>query len=176
MTSPSTHAGPRKNKLRGAALFWALSPVLLLGSLLGAQLFFLWGALDDPSFAVEEDYYDKALSWDATMAQQRENARLGWTADVEAGLRSDGTGNVRVDLDAPTGQPIEGARVSVEAFHNARASHRLEATLHEAAPGRYVASLPMRRPGLWEFRLTAARRADVFTHVARHDLLPEDGR
>ena len=66
-------------------VFW----VGLILALLGGQIVLMGVmtllATSDASFAVEPDYYQKALHWDATVAQRRENARLAWSAKIELG-------------------------------------------------------------------------------------------
>src|SRR5690606_17799921 len=39
-------------------------------------------ASSDSSFAVEPNYYEQALNWDAAAAQKEHNATLGWKAGV----------------------------------------------------------------------------------------------
>jgi nitrogen fixation protein FixH len=147
-----------------------------LGSLIGTQLLVLRGVLHDPSFAVEEDYYQKAVDWDAHQEQARLNAELGWSLAVrlepgEAGAR------VQVALASADGAPLDGATVVVEAFHNARASNVSRAELREVEPALYRGSIPARRPGLWELRLSARRSGQLYTEVVRRELdLPGGGR
>jgi nitrogen fixation protein FixH len=157
------------------AWFWASVPVLLLGGLLGTQLLFLAGSLDDPSFVVEDDYYQKAVSWDVKMAEDRENARLGWAVNLSLRSARSAPSTAVVDLADSAGAGIAGANVKLLAFHNARASDVQSVTLRERAPGSYEGELRLTRPGLWEFRVSAARSMDRFTHVVRKDVYPESG-
>ena len=59
----------------------------LVFALLGGQLLLVcvlaYIAVADGSFAVEPDYYQKGLHWDATAEQLRANARLGWKARLQ---------------------------------------------------------------------------------------------
>jgi hypothetical protein len=151
---------------------WKWAPVLLLGSLLsglGAMVFIATG---DPSFAVEPEYYQKALDWDREREQQASNARLGYRLGVQVEAQS-APGAARelvLRLEDATGQPIHGANVEVTAFHNARAAEIVRAKLVEQAPGSYVQRLPLVRPGLWELRVVAKRAGIRFTHVTRLEL------
>ena len=61
---------------------WAWVPALLLGGLLGTQLTVLHYVLEDPSFALESDYYRKAVSWDAQRELERASAALGWQGEI----------------------------------------------------------------------------------------------
>jgi nitrogen fixation protein FixH len=154
--------------------FWAMSPVLLLGGLLGMQVTFLGWALGDPSFAVEEDYYQKAVSWDVKMAQDRENARLGWSMDLEVhGFGDDA--KLRLELRDEAGAAIDDAEVVVQAFPNARAGRIREVTPRALGEGVYEGPLFVERGGLWEFRSVASRGQTRFTAVLRRDLVGGGG-
>jgi len=120
-------------------------------------------AHSDPSFAVVPDYYSKALAWDDTAAQLRHNAQLGWTAGLEVGGVGVAGRTVSVRVSDRSLAPIAGATVDVVAFHNARAGTQYTATLSQAAPGLYQASLPLDRPGQWEFRIRVRQGAETFT-------------
>ncbi len=161
---------------------WMIGPGLvgfiMLISLTGAGLL-IYFAHSDPSFAVEANYYDRAVHWDEAAAQERRNAELAWVVEVEiAPGGGDEPGSLDLALADSRGGAIDGARVSVEAFHNARASDRTMLALEPAEPGRYSAPLEIGRAGLWEFRVTATRGDEVFTAVVQRmipELVPERG-
>jgi len=121
----------------------------------------------DRSFAVEPDYYAKAVSWDASRALERASAELGWSVRSTVGAPSGLFGDrpLRIELENRAGEPVHGARVSVDTFHHARGRERLSVDLPETVPGRYERTLPMRRAGLWEIRLVAERGEASFRHT-----------
>lgn len=145
---------------------WAWVPVLLLGGLLGTQLTVLHYVLDDPSFALESDYYRKAVSWDAQREAERASAALGWSARLEATPGAQST-QLRVQLRDASGGALAGASVRVQAFANARAARQFELELRELAPGSYSGELPSAADGLWEFRVRATRGAARFAQIVR---------
>jgi hypothetical protein len=49
---------------RTSGAFWAWVPATLLGSMLAGLGIMAYIAVDDPTFALEPDYYDKAVHWD----------------------------------------------------------------------------------------------------------------
>ncbi len=164
---PDARSAARQRQRLRQARFWAAVPVVLLVGMvvgLGGMAFV---AIDDPSFAIEEDYYRKAVAWDEAASQRAENTRLGWNMSLELEVTPGGV-KLNVALTGRDGTPIEGATVDVKAFHNARAGTILQAPLHPEGP-RYVGYLPMRRPGLWEFRFLVVHGSDRFTSVLRHD-------
>ena len=134
----------------------------LMAVVLGANLILIYVATSDPSFAVEEDYYQKALAWDDKRAQDRTNEQLGRSAD--------GSVAVTASLTDREGRPIPDARIRLQTFHNARAAYVIESDLGGDGSGRYSASLPMRRPGLWEFRIEVERAGRRFTHTTVEEL------
>lgn len=157
---------------------WRWAPVLLLGSLLSGLGSMVFIATSDPSFAVEPEYYQKALDWDRERDQQATNARLGYRLSVHV-QEQKAPGAARdlvLRLEDATGKPIRGAHVEVSAFHNARAAEIVRAKLVETSPGSYVQRLPLQRPGLWELRIVARRSGVRFTHVARIELSEQGKR
>jgi len=131
--------------------------------LVGSMLFF---AHSDRSFAVEPEYYQKAIAWDETAAQQQFNTSLAWSPAISLGDVGALGRIINLSLTDRAGNPIPDARITITAFHNARASDRLTAELSPVdpeRPGLYRAQLPLDRPGLYEIRLTARRSADTFT-------------
>jgi nitrogen fixation protein FixH len=124
-------------------------------------------ATSNPSYAVEEDYYDKAVAWDAKRHQDAVNADLGWTLDatVIPATSPGGPAVLTATLVDRSGEPVDDAAIAVEAFHNARADLILHAQLGVDGGGRYTAELPMRRNGRWELRFTAQRGSERFTSV-----------
>jgi nitrogen fixation protein FixH len=151
---------------------WPVILGLLMAVVIGANLILIVVATTDPSFAVEENYYRKALAWDDKREQDRRNVELGWTIEFEmAGTPApDGTLRLRARLLDAQGMEIPDATIRLEAFHNARARRILRAELVRGEDGTYSAPLLIRRPGLWEFRFEALRGAERFTYTALEDV------
>lgn len=150
---------------RERGLQWPLFIVGLLGASVLAHVYFVYASVSDPSVVVERDYYKKAVGWDAQRAQEQYNAALGWTLEAEL-VRVEAGAEVVTTIRDQAHAILTGATVAVEAFHNARAAERLEATLDSRGDS-YVARLPMQRPGLWELRFVVTRGNDRFTAVRR---------
>jgi nitrogen fixation protein FixH len=144
-------------------------PAAIIGALaihVVVSLATVWVATSNPSYAVEEDYYQKAVHWDQRQAQERVNEELGWnlTLAISGPPMIGEPAELELVIADRDGRPLDGAAVSVEAFHNARADRILRAPLIPGEMGRYSASLAMRRQGVWEFRITATRGETKFTH------------
>ena len=164
-------ANPVPRRIRGRGWGWPALIVALLVGGAGANIWLMLVATGDASFAVEADYYEKALRWDDAMAQEARNARLGWSVAVRLERAAQpGEGWVRARVVDRDGVPVAGARVGVEAFHSARASRIVRAGLTPEAGGGYAARLPLDRPGLWELRVRVERGDQVFTRTLDQDL------
>lgn len=168
----SSRASPSRRP--AAVRLWPWVPALLLGALIGTQLTVLASALDDPTFATEDDYYRKAVDWDAHMARQRQSQALGWTARTRVDAPAPGGRGVSIELLDARGARVNGARVQAVAFPNVRAARPLEIALAETAPGVYHADLAAARAGLWELRLSATRGSDAYETTLRFELMPEE--
>jgi nitrogen fixation protein FixH len=147
---------------------WPIGVATILAATVAANVIVMQIANNDPAFAVEPDYYRKAVNFDATMAQERENISLGW--GIETLIDSIGDGRhtrVAIRLRDASSSPLAGARVAVMARFNARANDTLTARLTEEAPGTYVTTLPIAHPGQWEVRVDATHGSQRFSASSR---------
>ena len=148
--------------------WWPIGITAVLATTVAANIWVAVIASDDPSFAIERDYYKKAITWDSTLAQTRENERLGWRLTPAFGpIEPKGGARLRATLTDSTGAPISGAVVKVSALPVARANQVHELTLAAAEAGAYGAELDARRPGQWELRFDVKVGSAHFTEVAR---------
>ena len=142
----------------------------LLGNvLLGVVLVRLAGG--DRHFAVESNYYQKAVHWDSTMAQAGRNTALGWVMVPSLGpVQAGGGDTLLVTLHTAAGEPVSDAMVTLEAMPVAFAGEVARATLLATGePGQYAAVGVIHRVGLWELRFAAVRGSDRFTDNLRLD-------
>lgn len=157
---------------------WPLGITAILAATIAGNLVVLRVASDDPSFAVEPDYYRRAVGWDSTMAQARASAALGWrVTPAVTPLLAGAPATVTLVVSDRDGAPVTGATVAVEALFNARANDRHTATLAEVAPGRYAAPLPLAWAGVWELRVRVRGTApdQAFRAVERVTVVRGDG-
>lgn len=127
-------------------------------------------ANSDPHFAIEPDYYRRAVGWDTTQAQARQNVALGWQVHPILGAVGGGDVPLTLTLTDAAGAPLDGASVSVEALAVAHANEVLVANLlPTGVAGTYTAALPVAREGLWEFRVVAIRGEARLTAQLRFD-------
>lgn len=147
---------------------WPIGVATILTVTVAANIAVMRIANGDPSFSVEPDYYRKAVHFDDTMQQQRENLSLGWAFETSIDSITDGRRTrLAVQLRDSAAAPLSGARVAVMARFNARANDTLTAALEEIAPGRYATTLPIAHAGEWEVRVDATRDGRRFSSSTR---------
>jgi nitrogen fixation protein FixH len=147
---------------------WPIGIVLVLSATVIGNLVMMRVANDDPSMAIEPDYYKKAVDFDSTMAQERRSNALGWTA--VSTMDSIVTGRptrVRVQLHDASGASIADASVQVTALFNARANDLQAGSLQRQADSSYSAPLNIQYPGEWEVRVDAVRGSQHFRTTSR---------
>jgi nitrogen fixation protein FixH len=142
-------------------------PVMLLGMSVTIGGISVYFATNDPSFAVEEDYYQKGLEWDQTMAQKRVNNELGWKVRPSVV-----EGQLQVKVTDANDLPVGGGQLEYVVFHNARAGIKLkgEAVDSSELAGVYTADLDFDRAGTWVVRYRIQRGEDLYVSETRMEL------
>lgn len=148
---------------------WPVIVVVVLGGYVAFGITAARIASHDPNFAIEPDYYRKAVTWDSTLAQGRENVALGWHVTPSLGAVGGASTLLALQLRDSVGDAVSGASLSVEARQVAHAEDVVRATLHADSAGVYVAPMPFVRAGLWEIRVVATRGAARFATSVRMD-------
>lgn len=151
---------------------WPIAVAAILGATVVANIAVMRVANDDPSFAIEPDYYAKAIAFDSSAAAARRSAALHWTVTTATTATTASTGEriLQLTLADSLGHPITGAHVTSEALFIARANRVITATLTESAPGHYEAPAAAMQPGQWEVRIAAVRGAAHFVSTMRTEV------
>jgi nitrogen fixation protein FixH len=150
--------------------WWPIGIAGVLAATVAANVWLATIANDDPSFAIEPDYYQKAITWDSTLAQAHTNTTLGWRLTPSLGtIGPAGHARVRATLTDSTGAPISNASVQLSALQIARANNVHRVTLTASAAGIYDGQIDARLPGQWELRFDVRSGSTHFTDVARVD-------
>lgn len=144
--------------------FWAALPVVLLGTLTGGLGIVAYVATRDPSFAIERDYYKKAVNYDERRDQDEANQKLGWNLDVKT-VTVGSSIQLAAKVDDARGKPVKDAEIQVEAFPVARSANVM-ITRFDAGS----AQLPLVTTGLWELRFTVDAHEKRFTQTIRRDI------
>jgi len=158
----------------GALWPWMIGGALVLHVFVMLGIVFFTAS--DSSYAVEEDYYQKAIDWDQKRAQDRSNEELGWVLEFEVTPPQTPVDQptVEVFLKDALGEPLANATVDLETFHNARSDHIIRTRLDASdEAGLYTVAPAMRHNGLWELRFTVTRGEDTFTFAETRHLFVE---
>jgi FixH len=168
------NAKPQTNSGSGAV--WAWVPGMLLGSMLLGLGVLAYIAIDDPHFALEPNYYDKAVHWDRTQSQARDSAALGLLLTLPATLALSADGTLEIELRVTDRERVAlgSAVVELEAFPNAYASRVERVKLHETAAGLYRGRLKGGARGLWELRFSVTKGDLRFQQSVRRDVMKGD--
>jgi len=162
----------RKGILR-PEVAWPSAIVLLLVAGIASAFAVLYFSRTDGGPEIVTDYYARGLAWDSTASAANAVRRLGWTMSLEPADTADGTGtrSVLVRIADSTGSPVPNLSIDVEASrpHLARPVASAGALAH-VEPGSYVAWLPVREPGLWDFTVRGKVGDTPFVMRFRRDI------
>lgn len=149
--------------------WWPVGIVTALGLTVGGNLWVAMIAKDDPSFAIEENYYQRALQFDAQRGVEQRSDRLGWSLELEHGEASPAGTTLTARLTDATGAPVTDASVQVRLTRVARSQQAYPVTLR-AEGGAYTAQVPVDAAGLWDVALEARRGPARFVAARRLDV------
>jgi nitrogen fixation protein FixH len=133
---------------------------IIVGLLIGNALavFVLIGVSSgETSRRVLPDYYQRAASWDDTMAEAQASVDLGWRADVQVHGRE-----LTVVLVDRAGAPVTDAAVELTAVPRGRVDATVTVIGVAVAPGVYRVALTGDRIGLHDVALRAVRGGERF--------------
>lgn len=143
--------------------WWPIAIGLVLGITVLANVAVYWTANHDPSFAVEPDYYRRAVEWDSTMARERRSVALGWQVEARLDPPAAGQAMLHVRLRTREGAALDSADVRADASHNARGAEVFAVRLLPVGAGQYAGEIPSSRQGLWRIDLSAVNGTEAFT-------------
>jgi nitrogen fixation protein FixH len=144
-------------------------PAIVVAVLVGQIVFGLWMARlagSDPHFAIEPDYYTRAVQWDQTMAQARRNQRLGWHATATLSRNGVHDAVLHVALTDSLGARVHVDSAQCSALPVAHANRVATLTLQSDTAG-YRADIAGGATGLWDISVRAVRNGDTFTATIR---------
>jgi nitrogen fixation protein FixH len=138
---------------RPTGRFWPWLAAGLLAATVAKYAIVLAVIAGDPSIAIEEDYYERAVAWDDERAARSASAALGWSARIEivAAPGLPGRAEARIEL-------LDVAGI----FHQARAAEAIEVTSTSSAEGFHRLAIPGARTGAWRVEIEATRDGERF--------------
>jgi hypothetical protein len=148
---------------------WPWAVVALLAATVLKYAIVLAMISGDPTIAIEEDYYGRAIAWDDSRATRAASDALGWSARISIGPDRLGRAEARVEIADGAGAAIRDAAVSARIFHHSRAGRAWEGDLPRGEDGIHRATVPGARRGLWRVELEARRGAERFLETRTVD-------
>ncbi len=151
--------------------FWMFVPVLLLGSTVAFAVWRVVIIVNDPSFAEDEQAYEKGLVWNEELTRRTTQAELGWNVRLippAAGVQ----GELQVRVAERDGSPVSGLHGSVQSFHNAYPSAVTRCELTEREPGLLVSAFTADRSGQWQWQVTLEGVGDTWHNTIRAEVAP----
>ncbi len=185
MTRPTTVSDTAQSATPAPTLrsgrLWPIAIVAVLAIQAAWIMAVIGLATGDPTHAVEPNYYEKAVRWDAAAREHQAWDRLGWSAELSTrrvahdsgsiqGVRGDTAQRLVVTLRDRAGAPVERAHVEAECFHQARSGERTKWTLEAIEPGVYAGPAALARAGLWEARLHIIKGHDAASVIRTVEL------
>lgn len=153
---------------------WPLLVVCLLGISIGASMVTVFASRSDGGAQVIDDYYEKAVNWDATQANQAASDALGWTTTLHLEpLQPSGLRMLELTVRDSTSAPVTNLSGTVKLFRPDQAGAVATIPLSEASetPGVYRQQVPLSDPGLWDVQVLAARDGTpVYQTTLRHEV------
>ncbi len=153
---------------------WPAIVVGILGLTVAGNLWVMRIAKADPSFAIEQDYYQRAVNYDARRGIEQRSDRLGWHLDLRAGPIGPTGAMLSVMLRDSTDAPVDSAQVVVRLTRVARSQTVIPVSLRPVAGG-YEAVVPIDAAGLWDVALEARRGPARFVALRRLDVAAAPG-
>lgn len=151
---------------------WPIGIVAILAASVAGNVAFMRAANNDPSFAIEPEYYQKAVAYDTIMSEAKLSAALGWSAITSLELGSSGQGMLQTQLKGPSGESVDADSVIAQAFFIARANNVVKVRLTGSGDGSgvYRALIPVLHMGQWEIRVDAFRNQEHYISTVRRDV------
>lgn len=114
---------------------------------------------------VTEDYYEQGRDFEANVSSrlQARNA-LGWTLNLDypQDIHLQHPEFIRLTVVDRVGQPLENARVTVQAYRPSDAGADFQAGMKEIGPGLYQANMTFGLKGMWDLKVNVERGEDSY--------------
>lgn len=120
---------------------------------------------------IVDNYYQKTIDWDKTVAEKAKSQQLGWQLSTSLATTADGHHKVRFQLLDKAGKPVTGAKGTVAVARPSDSKARFVQDLW-ADGDAYAVILPLRKQGNWDFELRFTKADAVYVEKVRLDIMP----
>ena len=139
--------------------------IAFFGTIAAVNGVFMYLALSTWPGLTTEDAYKKGIAYNRTLDEAAAQARLGWRSAVVF----DASGDVRVQMSAKDGAPLQGMRVEVTLSRPLGSETAEVLALQEAAPGEYTGRVAAPEQGRWKADIHAQLNEDRYR--MRHEVM-----
>jgi nitrogen fixation protein FixH len=115
------------------------------------------------------DAFRKGIGYNAALAAAREQAALGWRAELafKPAAEQRRRGRVELRLTDAAGRPVERAEVRADLVRPTRQGHDFTVFLERAPGGIYALETEFPLAGIWDVRLLAEDRQKLYQTTRR---------
>jgi nitrogen fixation protein FixH len=153
---------------------WPIGIVSVIAAFLAGDAIMVTMATRDPTFGVEENYYQRAVQYDQQRSADLRTTTAGWTVRIEIAdvPFPDMPRRVDVRITDSAGRPVDGVAGRLTAIRPADVRLRnggdLIAVPDQSGLYRLLLKVPVQ--GLWEFDLAAVKSGEPYHAVVRQDV------
>ncbi len=149
---------------------WVLGWLALLITVIGVNVAFIATAFITSPGLVDEHYYEKGRDHEKNFQQKMEaRSRLGWniTLQTPEKITVAKPTTYSVNVVDRLGNPLKGARVSLQAYRPSDASADFTTELEPIADGVFQSKLPLPLKGIWDLTVTVTQGEEVLSTARR---------
>lgn len=153
----------------GQRVFWSVFTFFAV--VMAVNAVFIYLALESHPGVVTEHSYEEGLAFDDRLAEAKEQAKLGWSGQVD--LSQSGYIIYRlVDRDQ---KPVSAKNIKINFVRGVSAGHDFEVDLNESEIGVYRADFNAPLKGKWQAHISVIWDEDGVPkkYLERHDVIVE---
>ena len=165
----------RKKQRIPAHVAWPLAIILLLVAGVTSSMMIVFAARSDGGAQVVENYYEKAVQWDAHNQLLKSSEAAGWTVllDFKPATSQQTDRALTLQFNDRQGNPITNLTGTIKAYRpqNTQAIATMALQHLPETPGLYEMAFPRATRGLWDFEINVVQDTFKFRKVIRKELL-----
>lgn len=140
---------------------WAVTASMLV--VIAVNVGMVYAAMHTFPGPAASDGFDLSNRYNRVIDRVQQQAALGWSVQATA----DAERHPVLSFRDRAGAPLTGAVLRATAERPVGPEHATTLTFHEAAPGRYVASVALDERGQWDVLLSATAQGHRYTTTRR---------
>lgn len=153
---------------------WVLGFLAFVVTFLTANAIFIYLAFKSPPNLVVKDFYERGERYEETQRRIEQEKSLGWNGllMVPTKLRVNQTQTFEVLIQGKNSIALVLDSVMINAYRPSDAKADFSAEMIVKAPGRYVAEMSFKLPGIWDLIVVATQGEQEFLMTKRITISP----